>query len=159
MCANCGAMSVQFDAIDKDMTFSGTVNNRLVTSVNEEINIDVSYGRHLAYTDIKVDPATPLPKGLTFENNKITGSVDHPVNTYIHIIYTDDLDIINGGTLNLTVLAVKQIDATGLEAKPGSIVEPDKDKKCSMSVGAASALVSLIAVAGVGLLLLRRKEN
>ena len=167
MCANCGAMSVKFDVIDKDMTFSETINNRYVTSINEEIDIDVTFGEHLAYTDVKVDPATPLPEGLKFENNKITGSVAKPVNTYIHIIYTDDLDLVNGGTLNLTVLAVKQSNASGLDdlipvPQPTTDKEDKvdvEDKKCSMSVGAASALVSMIAIAGVGLLLLRRKEN
>ena len=64
------------------------------------------------------------------------------------------MDAINGNTLNLTVLAVAQTNAGDIGKTTA-----DDEKKCSLSVVAASALVSMIALAGVGLLLLRRKEN
>ena len=151
MCANCGAMSVQFKVIDKDMKFSGSVDNRIVANVGDELNIEVTFGEHSSIDDVKIDPATPLPEGLSFDGQKITGKVNKACNTFIRVIYTDDLEKVNGNTLNLTVLAVSQIDAASIENK--------EEKKCSMSVVAASALVSMIAMAGAALLLLRRKEN
>ena len=163
MGANCGAMSTQFDAIDADMKFSNTVkDNRYVTSVGKQINIDVTFGEHLAITDVMIDPATPLPEGLQFKDNKITGTVNTPVNTFIRIIYTDDLDVINGGTLDLTVLAIEQKEASGFESiEPETPpVQPEEEEKgCGGSIMAASAIISLLTLAGAGLLLLRRKEN
>ena len=153
MCANCGAMSTKFAAIDKDMKFSGSVDNRIVANVGDELDIEVTFGEHDYMEDIKIDPATPLPQGLSFDGSRIKGTVDKPCNVFIRVIFTDDMEVINGNTLNLTVLAISQVDAGDIGK-----VKTD-DKKCSMSVVAASALVSMIALAGVGLLLLRRKEN
>ena len=152
MCANCGAMSTKFDAIDADMKFEGSVDNRIVANVGDTLNIKVTFGEHDAIEDVKIDPATPLPQGLSFDGERITGKVDKACNVFIRVIFKDDIDVINGNTLNLTVLAVKQVNAGDIdnEKKPGG---------CSMSVVAASALVSLLAFAGAGLLLLRRKER
>ena len=152
MCANCGAMSTKFDAIDADMKFGGSVDNRIVANVGDTLNIKVTFGEHNTIEDVKIDPATPLPQGLSFDGERITGKVDKACNVFIRVIFKDDIDVINGNTLNLTVLAVKQVNAGDIdnEKKPGG---------CSMSVVAASALVSLLAIAGAGLLLLRRKER
>ena len=150
MCANCGAMSAKFDVIDADMKFEGSVNNRIVANVGDKLEIKVTFGEHDAIKDVKIDPATPLPEGLSFDGKKITGTVEKPCNVFVRVIFTDDMDAISGNTLNLTVLAVKQVNAEELDGS---------DKGCSMSVVAASALVSLLAIAGAGLLLLRRKER
>ena len=152
MCANCGAMSTKFDAIDADMKFEGSVDNRIVANVGDTLNIKVTFGEHDAIEDVKIDPATPLPQGLSFDGERITGKVDKACNVFIRVIFKDDIDVINGNTLNLTVLAVKQVNA-------GDIDNEKKPSGCSMSVVAASALVSLLAIAGAGLLLLRRKER
>ena len=151
MCANCGAMSAKFDAIDADMKFESSVNNRIVANVGDKLDIKVTFGEHDAIKDVKIDPATPLPEGLSFDGKKITGTVEKPCNVFVRVIFTDDMDVINGNTLNLTVLAVKQVNAEELDGS-------DKEG-CSMSVVAASTLVSLLAIAGAGLLLLRRKER
>ena len=166
MCANCGAMSTKFDGIDNDMVFSGSVNNRIVANVGDSLDIEVTYGED-AYTGKMIDPATPLPEGLSFDGTNITGTVDEPCNVFIRVIYTDDLENIKGNTLNLTVLAVGQTEASSLgEQKDDNDkkdeekkTEQPKEKKCGGSVVAASALVSILAIAGAGLLLTRRKEN
>ncbi|MCR5309110.1 MAG: glycoside hydrolase family 3 C-terminal domain-containing protein [Bacilli bacterium] len=164
MCANCGAMSSKFDGIDTGMTFSNTVNNRLVANVGESIETEFVVGEFDYIEDLQIDPATPLPEGLTFDSDRIYGTVDKPVNTFIRVIFKDDLENVYGNTLNLTVLATPQIEAASIgEEKP--VEEPEKStpaeekKGCGGSVVAASALVSLIAMAGAGLMLLRRKEK
>ena len=154
MCANCGGMSTKFDAIDSGMKFGDSTDNRIVANVGDELDIEVTFGEHDYMTDVKIDPATPLPEGLSFDGQRIKGTVEKPCNVFIRVIFTDDMDAINGNTLNLTVLAVAQTNAGDIGK-----TKADDEKKCSMSVVAASALVSVIALAGVGLLLLRRKEN
>ena len=154
MCANCGAMSTKFDVIDSGMKFGDSTDNRIVANVGDELDIEVTFGEHDYMTDVKIDPATPLPEGLSFDGQRIKGTVEKPCNVFIRVIFTDDMDAINGNTLNLTVLAVAQTNAGDIGK-----TKADDEKKCSMSVVAASALVSMIALAGVGLLLLRRKEN
>ena len=128
----------------------------------QPINIDVTFGEHLAITDVMIDPATPVPEGLEFKDNKITGTVNTPVNTFIRIVYTDDLDVINGGTLDLTVLAIEQKEASGFESLEPETppVQPEEEEKgCGGSIMAASAIISILTLAGAGLLFLRRKEN
>ena len=154
MCANCGAMSTKFDVIDSGMKFGDSTDNRIVANVGDELDIEVIFGEHDYMTDVKIDPATPLPEGLSFDGQRIKGTVEKPCNVFIRVIFTDDMDAINGNTLNLTVLAVAQTNAGDIGK-----TKVDDEKKCSMSVVAASALVSMIALAGVGLLLLRRKEK
>ena len=149
MCANCGAMSSQFDKIDPDMTFNGSKDNRVVANIGDEIEIEIKFGEYEYMTDIRIDPTTPLPEGLTFENNKIKGTVNKPVNKFIRILFTDDLDVVHGNSLDLTVLAVAQ---KGVSAKV-------EKKGCSMSVVAASALVSLLALGGSALLLSKRRKR
>ena len=158
MCANCGAMSSKFDAIDKDMKFtgSGTVNNRLVCNVGDTLNVEVTFGEYDLYDDVMIDPATPLPEGLTFSGNTISGKVDAPYNGFIRVIFTDDIEVVHGNTLNLTVLAIAQKDGEVNEEKEEIISIPKK--KCNMSIVAASSMISLLTLAGAALLLGKRKR-
>ena len=153
MCANCGAMSSKFDVIDSGMKFSNTNNNRLVGYVGEYIETEVTFGEHDAIMDVQIDPTTPLPEGLKFENNTISGTVNSPVNCFIRVIFTDDLEEINGNTLDLTILAVAQEEAGFVPEKK------EEKKKCRMSIAAASALISILSLAGAALLFTKKKKE
>ena len=154
MCANCGAMSTKFDAIDAGMKFGDSVDNRIVANVGDTLDIEVTLGEHDYAEDIKIDPATPLPAGLSFDGERITGTVEKPCNVFIRVIYKDDMEVINGNTLNLTILAVTQVNACDIGK-----TKDDDDGKCSMSIVAASTVISSLTLLGALLIVLNKKRN
>lgn len=154
MCAQCGAMSKTMQTLDTNIKFSGTKDGRYVANIGEEINVEVDTNDFdKPIIEMSIDPSTPLPAGLTFENGIIKGKATAPFNGFVRININNDQGTY-GNSFELTVLAVATEAVRGED-----IPEPIEPKGCSASIIAASALISTLALAGAALLMHKRKED
>ena len=85
VCANCGVMSKTLIK-EANLNFVGVERNYLEAAVGKEINIKVEAPEELAGAELSIDPVTPLPKGLVFENNTIKGKLEEACNVFIHVL-------------------------------------------------------------------------
>ena len=122
-----------------------------------EIKVGGSYnGKNIQEVNVKIDPFTPLPEGVSFANNHITGSLDATFNKFIHVLvelkFDDNSTATVGRSFELIVLA---------NSPEVELIEPEKPKKkgCGGSIVAASSLMALVAVMGLGVILAKRKED
>ena len=124
---------------DAELTFEGLVHNRYETSVGQDIEITINLPEGKS-GELSIDPFTPLPEGLELNGGVISGSVDKPVNKFIHVVLTD------GNTKTATSFELL-VTAIGDDAE----TEEYKDKKgCGGEIATAS-LIALISLAGLGL--------
>ena len=84
-CANCGVMSKKLIK-DANLNFVGVDRNYIEVAVGQEINIKVEAPEELAGAALSIDPVTPLPKGLVFEDNTIKGTLEESCNVFIHVL-------------------------------------------------------------------------
>ena len=145
-------------AIDKNkipeacLTFDGAPRNCFETSVNQEISIKINApdeieGVDVSSYDMEIDEFTPLPDGLTLNGNVISGSVDHPVNKFIHVLLTDGTHYY-GTRLELVITAVANEEATETYVDP---VEPEVEPAPEKKGCGGSIEVSLICIGALGL--------
>ena len=124
---------------DAELTFEGLAHNRYETSVGQDIEITINLPEGKS-GELSIDPFTPLPEGLELNGGVISGSVDKPVNKFIHVVLTD------GNTKTATSFELL-VTAIGDDAE----TEEYKDKKgCGGEIATAS-LIALISLAGLGL--------
>ena len=142
------------------------------SKVNEDINYDVSVDGATAYkANLRVD--TALPEGLEFDDGNLSGKLAHvglyrvdviatvgnakkAVKIVINVTpddneYSDDLMEIYGENNN------------PVTPEPGGNGNGDKKKGCFGDMSSVAALSGVIALAGIGMILLalqnkRRKE-
>ena len=162
-CANCGVMS-KVCVKEAHLTFKDVVNNRYVGAVGANINIKVELPNELKAggqynektinsVEMVIDPVTPLPAGLSFDGNTISGTPERSSNWFIRVLVKlsldgDDEPTTLGSSLELFV---PDIQSTQLPAKKG----------CFGSLEATMVSVMAFAIAGVALLLVtkKRREN
>ena len=143
-----------------DIEIKGTENDVFTALRGEKIDIEVILPNTLdtgeLYNDksisdvsVEIDPFTPLPEGLKFENNHITGKVNDPFNKFIHVLVNltleDDSTTVVGKSFELVVLA-RQAKA----AKSGG---------CGGSITMTASLIGLVAIAGAGILLTKKRKQ
>ena len=120
--------------------------------VGEEANIEIGY---TGDGELSIDPATPLPAGLVFENNTISGVPTVDCDVKINILSTNNNGV-RGKVVRLVILPQNG------EAGDLSPVEPNKKKGCFGEVGAVVLMTSVVGLALAGLLCvkaLRKKEE
>ena len=120
--------------------------------VGEEANIEIGY---TGDGELSIDPATPLPAGLVFENNTISGVPTVDCDVKINILSTNNNGV-RGKVVRLVILPQNG------EAGDMSPVEPNKKKGCFGEVGAVVLMTSVVGLALAGLLCvkaLRKKEE
>ena len=127
--------------LPEDIKVGGTYNGKAITAVN-----------------VKIDPFTPLPEGLEFADNHITGKLDHTFNKFIHVLVELSLEG------NSTVTTVGRsfelyVLANSPEVEIIEPVKPQPKKGCGGSIVMASSIMALVAVAGLGIVLAKRKED
>ena len=132
--------------------------------VGEDIDVQVvlpynvkvggSYnGKNITAVELKIDPFTPLPEGLTFADGHITGKLDHTYNKFVHVLVELSLEgsssvTTTGGSFELMVLA------------NSPEVELAKPKKgCGGDIVALSSLILVLAAAGAGLMISRKRKE
>ena len=149
--AKCGAINKD-RAEEAYLTFEGTVHNRYVTSIGKDISIKVNVPEDIGdYNDIYIDEFTPLPEGLDFDGEVISGSCEQPVNKFIHVMVRFADQSVKGTSFELLVKAVGA--NADLDEYTDSKPEPGK-KGCASDIVSIGALAGIIALAGVATIIL-----
>ena len=133
------------------LTFDGVVNSRFVVPVEKAISIKINLPEGKS-GELSIDPFTPLPEGLTLEGDTISGTVNKPVNKFIHVVLNSD-GVKTATSFQLVVTAISSDAET----------EEYKDKGCAGGC-AGSIEASMIGIAALGLvaigaLLINRKSK
>ena len=142
-CANCGVMS-KVCIKNANLEFEGVVNRRYEGVIGKEINIRVIVPEDLAGAALSIDPVTPLPQGLSFEDNAIKGKLNGAYNGFIHIIAEKD-GVKRGSSIEIFVPA----SATKVPGKAG----------CFGGLETTLSIVGLFAVAAIGLFFVLKKKR
>ena len=107
-----------------------------------------------SFDSFEINKRCDLPKGIEFDadNALISGHFESAqvarIDVIINVTFADE---------SKGQIAYKYV--IEVEAAPKKEVKPKDDKECSMSIVAASALVSSLALAGSALLALKRKKE
>ena len=146
-CAGNGGSRLE----EAGLAFSGLVNNRYVVAVDEDINIEITLPEDKNGT-LSIDEFTPLPEGLSLENNVISGKVSSPINKFVHVILNGDD---NKQTLSSFQLVVTAI---------GSDAEMETYQKgcaggCAGGIEASVISVAALGALAIGALLIGRKRK
>ena len=155
-CANCGVMS-KVCVKQANLKFEGVERGRLETAVGQEINIKVEIpeelavgkqydGKNITAVELVIDPVTPLPAGLSFENNEIKGKLKSEFNGYIHVLAKLTLE---GQTEQTTLGSSFELYASKVAAKqPGNAFNPAVIiiPACVVGALAVAALVIFLVI-------------
>ena len=132
------------------LTFGGTVGNRCVVAINEDINIEIGIPEDKS-GELSIDEFTPLPEGLSLEGNVISGKVSDPINKFVHVILTDG-QAKEMSSFQLVVTAI------------GSDAETETYQKgcaggCAGGIEASLIGMAALGVLAIGALLINRKRK
>ena len=144
-CANCGVMSKTLIGEAK-LNFVGVERNYLETAVGKEINIKVEIPEELDGAVLSIDPVTPLPAGLTFENNTIKGKLEEACNVFIHVLAEND-GVKTGSTIQ--IFAPKVATTNDMGGKSG----------CFGGIEATLSVTGLLAVGMILVLIADKKRR
>ena len=145
MCARCGMNSKTLISNAEGVTLSNVERGVYYGEVDKDVEIEVNLSGDLAGATAEIDPFTPLPEGLEFDGSTITGSVDKPVNKFIHILFDNN----SGVSFEL------RIYARGNDAE----VDRPASKGCGGEVLSTASLIALVGLVGVGFLLISQKKR
>ena len=109
--------------------------------------------------ELMIDEFTPLPEGLSLNGDVISGSVEKPVNKFIHVLVKNGNDIY-GTRLEMVIAAVANEGETEDYVDPVN-PEPEQPKKkgCFGSVEVTLASLVLFSVAAISILVFDRKRK
>ena len=154
MCARSGVNSKTLLKVADGVELSNVTRGIYAGEVGKDVEIEVKIPSDLADCEVSIDPFTPLPEGLDFDGTKITGSTDTAVNKFIHILFSTANGNVAGISFELRIYA--QGDNAELEDMP---VENNKKKGCGGEIASVGMLASLLALAGVGFILVSKKKR
>ncbi len=148
-------------AIDKSkvtnahITIEGQKDLRYTKAVDEEVNIKLNVPEQYASYELAIDPFTPLPEGLSLNDNVISGSSDVPVNKFIHVMVMAGTQAIAGTSIELLITAVGDNAETEdyVDPKPGG------KKGCFGGFEISMIAMSAISVLALGVLLINKKRK
>ncbi len=148
-------------AIDKSkvtnahITIEGQKDLRYTKAVDEEVNIKLNVPEQYASYELAIDPFTPLPEGLSLNDNVISGSSDVPVNKFIHVMVMSGTQAIAGTSIELLITAVGDNAETEdyVDPKPGG------KKGCFGGFEISMIAMSAISVLALGVLLINKKRK
>ena len=143
-CANCGVMS-KVMIKEAYLGFEGIEHGYLEAAVGQAINIKVNVPEELDGAALSIDPVTPLPKGLVFEDNTIKGTLEESCNVFIHIIAEKD-GVKSGSSMQLFAPAIANVKVA---SKGG----------CGGAIEATFGAIGLLAIAGLILLVIDKKRR
>ena len=143
-CANCGVMSKTLIK-NANLTFVGVERNYLEVAVGEEVNVKVELPEELAGATLSIDPVTPLPQGLVFEDNTIKGKLSEGCNVFIHVLAEKD------GTKSGSSLQIfaPKVATTNNMSNSG----------CFGGIEATFSAIGLLAIASLVTLLVAKKRR
>ena len=143
-CANCGVMS-KVMVKDAHLEFEGVEHKYLEAAVGQEINIKVNAPEDLQGATLSIDPVTPLPKGLVFEDNTIKGKIEEACNVFIHVLADNGTEKF-GSSIQIFAPAIESVTVT---AKRG----------CGGAIEATLSAIGLLAIGTVIVLLIEKKKR
>ena len=148
--AKCAAVAPDKIA-EAGLIIDGLVHNRYVATVGGEINININVPFDKS-GELSIDEFTPLPEGLELSGNAITGTVNTPVNRFVHVILTDEDNKISGTSFQLVVTAI------------GSDAETEEYSKgcaggCAGGIEASLISMAALGALAIGALLIARKRK
>ena len=128
-----------------DLSFEGAKMGIFEAGVGDDISVKVIVpdqvnGRDVGSYQLSIDPATPLPAGLDFDGEVISGKVETAQTRFIHVVLTNE----NGSycsTLELHILTTTNNAET----------EDYKDPKKGCSGAMEASLISLAAISVIAL--------
>ena len=161
MAAQCTGMNRGLTGVDKEVQINA--------KVNENIDYDVEVDGATEYkANLRVD--TALPEGLEFSDGKLSGKLAH-----VGLYRVDVIAVTSSGkkAVKLVINVVPDeaeynedlMQQYGEEQPPVEPTEPDKPQPkggCGGDIASVGALMGLIALAGIGFILLslrKRKED
>ena len=158
MCARSGVNSKTLLKTDM-FSFSNVTRGIYEGAVGKDVEIEVKLaeGQEISGDyEVVIDDFTPLPEGLSFDGQKITGVSEQPVNKFIHVLIKTANGAMGGSSFEL------RIYASGNEGVLEDDPNPHKEasnKGCFGDVAAVGALATILALAGVGIILLGKKRK
>ena len=158
MCARCGTNSVTFiPPVDADL--SNTVRGVYEGEVGKDVEIAITLPEELAGAEMEIDPFTPLPEGLSFDGEKITGSSEVAVNKFIHVLVKNGNEV-SGISFEIRIFA-KEAEVV-LEDIPETEpeVEPKPEKKgCGGMIETTLLSVMALGILAAGMMLISKKRR
>ena len=138
---------------------SGTEDGIFTAIKGEKIDIEIILpeildegqkynNKDIASVSMEIDPFTPLPNGLKFNDGRISGVAKNPCNKFVHVLVNLTLE----GEENPTVVG-KSFELIVLAGKAS------KSGGCGGSITMTASLIGLVAVAGAGVLLMKKRKQ
>ena len=158
-----------FNTPINEIEISGTVNGIFTGRCGEDIDIEITLpeeidqggeynGKFVDEAVVSIDPFTPLPKGLVFEDNHITGNTYVATNKFVHVLVTLTLDgeanpVVVGKSFELVILYEKEPEP---EPEPD---KPSKKKGCRGEFEISLISISVLGALAVGFFLIDKKRK
>ena len=127
MCARSGVNSKTFIEPDENIELSNVTRGVFEGAIDEDIEIEVSLPdyfevgedfddeRSVVASEVTIDEFTPLPEGLEFDGQKITGQLAEPYNGFTHILV--EVELSDGKTEKYGLSFELRVLATGDNAE------------------------------------------
>ena len=152
--AKCAAID-KSKVTDAHITIEGQKDLRYTKAVDEEVNIKLNVPEQYASYELAIDPFTPLPEGLSLNDDVISGSSDVPVNKFIHVMVMAGTQAIAGTSIELLITAVGDNAETEDYVDP----KPDGKKGCFGGFEISIIAMSAISVLALGALFITKKRK
>ena len=148
MCARSGINSKTLVKTAEGAELSNVQRGVYYGTVGKEVDIELNLSGDMSNAAAEIDPFTPLPEGLNFDGNRISGTCNEPVNKFVHILFDNN----TGLSFELRIYAVG--DNAEVEDAPAK-----KKKGCGGEIVAIASLTALIGLAGIALLKGKKRED
>ena len=152
--AKCAAID-KSKVTDAHITIEGQKDLRYTKAVDEEVNIKLNVPEQYTSYELAIDPFTPLPEGLSLNDDVISGSSDVPVNKFIHVMVMAGTQAIAGTSIELLITAVGDNAETEDYVDP----KPDGKKGCFGGFEISMIAMSAISVLALGALFITKKRK
>ena len=169
MCARSAVNTKTLTETAQDVTLTNVYREVYEGVVDQDVEIEVVAPSELSGATITIDPFTPLPDGLDFDGNKITGSSDVPVNKFIHILFTDG-NTVKGVTFELRIYAsqinildmkdvVEEVEPEDNKDNNQGGEEQGKKKGCFGGIEVSLLSMTALSIIAIGALFIDRKRK
>ncbi len=142
--------------MNANLTFEGAKYGIVEAAIDEDISIKVSApekinGQAVGSYELSIDPVTPLPSGLSFNDGVISGKVSAPQTRFVHVILTS-------GTTKYCSTLELHIMAVGNNAETEEYKDAKK-KGCFGGLEVSLIGVTVLASIAVGAIFFSRKRK
>ena len=136
MCARSGVNSKTFVQPDEEFVLANVERGVYNGEVGKDVDIQISVpeyfqvdeffddDRTVSEAELEIDPFTPLPEGLSFDGEKITGKTSEPYNGFTHVLIHLTLDDDSKQTFGLSFELIILADGDSAEYEPLPEPEP-----------------------------------